>query len=173
MGGLLQPPTFKSKSEIQPKKQSKEELQQEGIEVSESTVIGNWNNKICYEFFLEEPSQPEPKASEKAHPEENKKATAVKSPVSEEELPLVGKREGETFPPLESKEWELEGNSWTDASVDVVYAGLGWISVTGTGKIKVRAWGVKGTGLYLRDEPLMPFEAPAPDRNKVKPIKPN
>ena len=74
---------------------------------------------------------------------------------------------------MESKEWELEGNSWTDASVDVVYAGLGWISVTGTGKIKVRAWGVKGTGLYLRDEPLMPFEAPAPDRNKVKPIKPN
>jgi hypothetical protein len=157
LGGLLQPPFFKSKENDSTKKQTKEELAKEGIEVTESKEhLSQETESVTESSSTQETTQPKP-------------TEAASTEV--EELPLVGSRKGDEFPPLVSREWELEGHSWTDAFVDVVYAGLGWVSLTGKGKIKIRSWGVKGAGIYLRDSPLMPFETPTAARPKVKPIK--
>eukprot|EP01124_Arcella_intermedia_P028244 TRINITY_DN5696_c0_g1_i1.p1 TRINITY_DN5696_c0_g1~~TRINITY_DN5696_c0_g1_i1.p1 ORF type:complete len:498 (-),score=136.94 TRINITY_DN5696_c0_g1_i1:95-1588(-) len=47
---------------------------------------------------------------------------------------------------------------WREAFVDIVYHGIGWISVTGKGNIKVRAWAPPKVMVSDR-QPLMPFES--------------
>jgi hypothetical protein len=53
---------------------------------------------------------------------------------------------------------------------DIVFPGLGWVAIAGPGKCKIRAWSVEGTGLFVREEPLMPFEHPSPDRKGIRAI---
>ena len=48
------------------------------------------------------------------------------------------------FPSLISKDFEFDGSSWTDANSDIVFPGLGWISVTARGKMTVKAYSVEG-----------------------------
>ena len=53
----------------------------------------------------------------------------------------------------------VSGESWRKSNTDIVIAGLGWISITGTGdcKLKVRA----PAGIYVGErDALLPFEAP-------------
>lgn len=50
-----------------------------------------------------------------------------------------------------------DGN-WSKAAVDIVFAGLGWISVTLKGNCKVQPWYVEGCVVGERN-PLMPFES--------------
>lgn len=57
-----------------------------------------------------------------------------------------------------SKSFTAEGESWKKSCVDIVLSGLGWISVTGPGSVRLRVWVPRGVGVFTR-EPLMPFEA--------------
>lgn len=56
-----------------------------------------------------------------------------------------------------SKTFTAEGEGWKRACVDIVLSGLGWVSVTGAGSVKIRVWAPKGVGVFTRDA-LMPFE---------------
>lgn len=57
-----------------------------------------------------------------------------------------------------SKSFTAEGGGWKKSCVDIVLSGLGWISVTGPGSVRLRVWVPRGVGVFTR-EPLMPFEA--------------
>lgn len=70
-------------------------------------------------------------------------------PFSEEGLEKLGE--------WTSKSFTAEGQSWKKSCVDIVLSGLGWISVTGPGKVRLRIWVPRGVGVFTR-EPLMPFE---------------
>lgn len=54
--------------------------------------------------------------------------------------------------------FEFEGAGWIEACLDIVFDGLGWISVTGSGPVVVEAWAPEGVRVSRR-QPLMPFEA--------------
>jgi len=58
---------------------------------------------------------------------------------------------------FKAKEFEIEGVGWSQSSHDIVVSGLGWIAVTGCGKLKIRVVAPKGVGVFLR-EPIAPFE---------------
>lgn len=62
--------------------------------------------------------------------------------------------------PLQSRELTLRSTlSWDEAFVDVVWPGLGWISITAVGEMKVRVhWALDPQGIVARD-PIMPFES--------------
>merc|ERR1719401_2747130 len=49
--------------------------------------------------------------------------------------------------------FEVRGVGWAEACVDVVFHGLGWVSITGCGPIVVRAWAPEGVEVAVRDEP--------------------
>lgn len=70
-------------------------------------------------------------------------------PFSKEGLKQLGEWTTKTF--------ETSGSGWKKSSVDVVFSGLGWISITGPGKLKLKACVPRGVGVFTR-EPLMPFE---------------
>lgn len=57
----------------------------------------------------------------------------------------------------ETTEFEVEGQGWQTASKDIVIAGLGWVSVTGSGSCKIRVSAPEGTHVDIRDA-LMPFD---------------
>jgi hypothetical protein len=56
-----------------------------------------------------------------------------------------------------SKSFTAQGDGWKHACVDIVLSGLGWVSLTGVGTIRVRIWAPRGVGVFTR-EALMPFE---------------
>ncbi|KAA8490779.1 protein YqeH [Porphyridium purpureum] len=76
---------------------------------------------------------------------------------------------GLLFPPYSAErleelgEWDSKvvtvegGGSWKTAFLDVVFSGLGWISLTGCDPARFRVATPKGVGIFTR-EPLMPFE---------------
>lgn len=55
--------------------------------------------------------------------------------------------------------FELQGAGWEGACADVVFHGLGWVSITGCGKCIVEAYAPEGVDVTLREEPLLPYEA--------------
>lgn len=55
--------------------------------------------------------------------------------------------------------FELEGAGWGEACADVVFHGLGWVSITGCGRCVVEAHAPAGVEVSVREEPLMPYEA--------------
>jgi len=57
------------------------------------------------------------------------------------------------------KSFELQGNGWDEACADIVFHGLGWVSITGCGPCSVEAHAPAGVDVSVRSEPLMPFEA--------------
>eukprot|EP01040_Poterioochromonas_malhamensis_P000552 gene552-591_t len=60
--------------------------------------------------------------------------------------------------PFHSVDLEVDGDGWEQSSSDIVIPGLGWISVTGVGSVKVRVTAPAGTEVTLRPA-LLPFEA--------------
>ncbi|GJD08009.1 Uncharacterized protein YqeH [Galdieria sulphuraria] len=58
---------------------------------------------------------------------------------------------------FKAKEFEVDGVGWLQSSHDIVISGLGWVAVTGCGRLKVRVVAPKGVGVFLR-EPIAPFE---------------
>jgi len=57
-------------------------------------------------------------------------------------------------------EFVVEGKGWLESGADIVFPGLGWISITGSGICKVRCYvaNPQQTRVYLR-ESLMPYES--------------
>lgn len=53
---------------------------------------------------------------------------------------------------------EVEGNSWKEAAADVVLPGLGWVTVTGPGIVRLKVTSIEGADITVR-APLLPFEA--------------
>lgn len=53
---------------------------------------------------------------------------------------------------------EVECHTDQRASKDIVVHGLGWVSITGTGKVVFEVYVAEGVGFNLR-EPIMPYEA--------------
>lgn len=58
-----------------------------------------------------------------------------------------------------SFEFEVDGDSWRESSADIVIAGLGWISITGTGRCVIKLTVPEGTEVGIRPA-LLPYEAP-------------
>ena len=65
--------------------------------------------------------------------------------------------------------FDLQGRGWMEAGEDVVFPGVGWVAVTGSGRLRVRAFIAGSAGLSSEEEeervlpfarePLMPFDA--------------
>lgn len=70
-------------------------------------------------------------------------------PFSEERYDTLGK--------WVSKSCLVNGAGWKEAAIDVVFSGLGWVSITGVGSLKIRICVPKGVGVFTR-EALMPYE---------------
>lgn len=62
-----------------------------------------------------------------------------------------------TFGPWSSKTLNVSGAGWKKATVDIVFSGLGWVSITGVGEIKIRISAPEVVRIFARDA-LMPFE---------------
>eukprot|EP00741_Cyanophora_paradoxa_P024640 tig00022080_g23790.t1 len=67
-------------------------------------------------------------------------------------------------------EYGFEGRSWTQAEADLVYSGLGWVSLaSGAGPVRVRAWAPGHVSVTERI-PLMPFDVGSPEKVTGAPI---
>lgn len=64
----------------------------------------------------------------------------------------------EEIGPLEDHYFEINGDSWTKGTADIVIAGLGWVCITGPGLAKVRVSAPRGVAVTVR-KPLLPYEA--------------
>lgn len=71
--------------------------------------------------------------------------------------PISWRRYKELAGNFKAKEFEIDGVGWLQSSHDIVISGLGWVAVTGCGRLKVRCIAPKGVGVFLR-EPIAPFE---------------
>ncbi|KAJ1940854.1 nitric oxide associated protein 1 [Linderina macrospora] len=78
--------------------------------------------------------------------------TVLKPPIGDEERLR-------NFPDLKlAFEHEFEGQHTRNASLDVAFAGIGWVAIAGKFKsAKIRVYTPFGTGAYARP-PMMPFE---------------
>lgn len=64
----------------------------------------------------------------------------------------------EELGPYESHEFDVEGQSWKESTCDLVVAGLGWVSITGTGKCRIKITAPRDVSVTQRPA-LLPFEA--------------
>ena len=53
--------------------------------------------------------------------------------------------------------YKLKGIGWQHSVCDIVFPGIGWISIVGSGEFEVNAYAVKGINVCVR-QPLMPRE---------------
>ena len=58
---------------------------------------------------------------------------------------------------LASERHNFEGDSWTDATRDVVLPGIGWVAITVRGKVTLDIFSLQNAPVKVR-EPLMPYE---------------
>ena len=79
----------------------------------------------------------------------------LRPPFSAERAALLGIAEGA---PIAIYEFVIQGKGWRESAADIVFPGLGWISVTGSGELSVRTQPPRDIPVYVR-EPVMPFEA--------------
>jgi ribosome biogenesis GTPase A len=87
--------------------------------------------------------------------EENRKkhlGTIISPPASYDRLVELGL-------PFEEHIIEIAGEGWRKSSTDIVIAGLGWVSITGTGLCKVKVSVPQDTSIGTRPS-LLPYEAP-------------
>lgn len=66
-------------------------------------------------------------------------------------------RESNLYPLSKKESYQIEGYTRAEAICDIAISGLGWVSLTGVGNIKVSVHVPKVLQIYIR-EPLMPFE---------------
>lgn len=55
------------------------------------------------------------------------------------------------------KTFKLKGIGWQHSVCDVVFPGIGWIAITGSGEFEINVYGIKGMKVGIR-KPLMPRE---------------
>ncbi|CAJ1327962.1 unnamed protein product [Effrenium voratum] len=87
------------------------------------------------------------------------KAARICQEWAGEELtpPLSSKRFSQLLP-FQPQRFELTGNGWDEACMDIVFPGLGWVAITGCGDCVVEAHAPEGVEVMSR-EPLLPHEA--------------
>lgn len=73
----------------------------------------------------------------------------LKPPSSPEAFERLGEWTGKSL--------TAEGEGWKRSCLDIVFSGLGWVAVTGSGSMQVRVCVPRGVGVFTR-EALMPFE---------------
>ena len=59
--------------------------------------------------------------------------------------------------PFQSHVIDVKGEGWRKSSIDIVIAGLGWVSITGSGECRVKVTVPSGTSVSTR-EALLPYE---------------
>ena len=64
----------------------------------------------------------------------------------------------EELGPYDSYIFNVEGTSWRKSECDLVISGLGWVSVTGTGKCRIKVTAPRGVAVSQRPA-LLPFES--------------
>ncbi|CAE7366866.1 yqeH [Symbiodinium pilosum] len=87
-----------------------------------------------------------------------KAARICKEWAGERLIPPVDPRRYDSLLPWESHQFSFTGTGWDEACADVVFPGLGWVSITGCGDCVVEAHAPAGVQVTAR-EPLMPHEA--------------
>lgn len=112
-------------------------------------VIGD-SKPFFFSFFVANDIKLHPTDSDRAEDFVAKHAGGILTP------PLDPSRM-EEIGEFETHDLEIDGCGWKEASADITLRGLGWVSVTGSGTVKVRVSVPKGIGLSVRP-PLMPFD---------------
>jgi len=79
--------------------------------------------------------------------------------VGDKLTPPMSKERFAALQPWEPRRFELEGAGWDEACADIVFHGLGWVSITGCGRCVVEAHVPMGVNVTMREDPLMPYEA--------------
>lgn len=87
-----------------------------------------------------------------------KAETVAKKMAGNELTPPMDPRRFDSLRPLSSHRFDVMGLGWDEAGADIVFPGLGWIAITGSGVFTVDAHVPEGITVTKR-EPLMPFEA--------------
>eukprot|EP01116_Phalansterium_solitarium_P023084 TRINITY_DN7905_c0_g1_i1.p1 TRINITY_DN7905_c0_g1~~TRINITY_DN7905_c0_g1_i1.p1 ORF type:complete len:236 (+),score=67.18 TRINITY_DN7905_c0_g1_i1:1726-2433(+) len=74
------------------------------------------------------------------------------------------------FPDLVPTTFIFVGKGFSEAAVDIVLPGIGWVAVTAAegSEVTFRAWGPRSCPPTIREDTLMPFEAPSAQRRRVK-----
>eukprot|EP00930_Biecheleria_cincta_P073533 TRINITY_DN60810_c0_g1_i1.p1 TRINITY_DN60810_c0_g1~~TRINITY_DN60810_c0_g1_i1.p1 ORF type:complete len:756 (+),score=107.24 TRINITY_DN60810_c0_g1_i1:73-2340(+) len=87
------------------------------------------------------------------------KAEAVaKSMAGDQLTPPMDAGRFDSLLPWSPHRFEVAGLGWDEAGADIVFPGLGWVAITGSGEFVVDAHAPEGIKITKR-EPLMPFEA--------------
>lgn len=97
-------------------------------------------------------------ATARADAVQTRAGDVVWPPFGEERAAEIGLRADSP-----SREFSLPLRGWEDAAVDLVFPGIGWVGVTGSGTASVRVFPARGGSVFLR-EPLMPYESAATSR---------
>ncbi|NXY70505.1 NOA1 protein, partial [Glareola pratincola] len=74
-------------------------------------------------------------------------------------VPMGGEERMKEFPPLVPQDITLKGIGTTEAVADIKLSSAGWVAVTAHAeeKLLLRAYTPKGTGLVVREPPLLPY----------------
>jgi len=114
-------------------------------------LIGD-SKPFLFTFFVANEIKLHPTSSDKAVEYTAKHAGKMLTP------PLTaGPERLEEIGEFEYHELDIQGDGWKQAAADITLRGLGWVSVTGVGKARVRIGVPKGIGITVRP-PLMPFD---------------
>ena len=114
-------------------------------------VVGD-SKPFLFTFFVANDIKLHPTSSEKADDFLHKHAGEMLTP------PLApGPIRMEQIGEFTSHVMEIEGAGWKEAAADISFTGLGWVAVTGAGKVTVKISVPKNIGISVRP-PLMPFD---------------
>ncbi|NXA11330.1 NOA1 protein, partial [Sapayoa aenigma] len=74
-------------------------------------------------------------------------------------VPMGGEERMKEFPPLVPQDITLKGIGTTEAVADIKLSSAGWVAVTAQAEeeLLLRAYTPKGTGLVVREPPLLPY----------------
>ncbi|KAG7355987.1 GTPase [Nitzschia inconspicua] len=114
-------------------------------------VVGD-SRPFMFTFFVANEIKLHPTDSNKADEFRQKHAGGMLTPPLE-----PGVERLEELGQFESHVVEIEGAGWKEAAADITLTGLGWVAVTGAGKVQVKISVPKGIGVSIRP-PLMPFD---------------
>jgi len=82
--------------------------------------------------------------------------------------PPVNKERVATFGPFVNQEnVTFNGITMKRGCGDIVFPGIGWVCIAGYGEMKFKVHTVEKLGIFIREQPLMPFEAEKVRRKKL------
>jgi len=126
-----------------------------GCEVARVELAAAELGAFFFTFFLNNAVSLHPMDARNAIPEFGEKHVGemLSPPFNVERLQYFRDKH-----PQVTHEFQIVGEGWDKSSHDVVLAGLGWFTITGSGPCTVRVVAPEGVFVALRS-PLLPFEA--------------